>query len=86
MVPRQIGRHRPRKLICVHRDWLLERATRDFTLRGLRAELAERGMNVNYRTVCLFVHYEGLSLKKNVLPAEQLQTAIARQRKRCRSY
>ena len=37
---------------------------RDFTLRGLVAELAERGMQVDYRTVWEFVHAEGLTHKK----------------------
>lgn len=59
-----MGGHRPRKLIGVHRDWLLERAKTDFTLRGLQAELAGRGMTVDYRTVWSFVHDEGLSFKK----------------------
>lgn len=62
--PGQMGGHRPRKLIGAHRDWLLERATTDFTLRGLQAELAERGIKVDYRTVWSFVHDEGLSFKK----------------------
>ena len=65
--PGQMGGHRPRKLIGAHRDWLLERAMRDFTLRGLQAELAERGMTVDYRTVWSFVHDEGLSFKKKVI-------------------
>ena len=59
-----MGGHKPRKLIGVHRDWLLERAKTDFTLRGLRAELAERGVKVDYRTVWSFAHDEGLSFKK----------------------
>ena len=37
----------------------------DFTLRGLVAELAERGLRVDYRTVWEFVHDEKLSFKKN---------------------
>ena len=64
VVSGQMGGHRPRKLIGAHRDWLLERAMTDFTLRGLQAELAERGMTVDYRTVWSFVHDEGLSFKK----------------------
>jgi putative transposase len=48
-----------------HRDWLLERTkARDFTLRGLVAELAERGLKVDYRAVWNFVHAEKLSFKK----------------------
>jgi transposase len=64
VVSGQMGGHRPRKLVGVHRDWLLERAKTDFTLRGLQAELAGRGMTVDYRTVWSFVHDEGLSFKK----------------------
>src|SRR5258708_7030403 len=36
-----------------------------FTLRGLVAELAERGLKVDYRAVWNFVHAEKLSFKKN---------------------
>lgn len=57
--------HRPR-LLLPHRDWLLSRMAdgKDFTLRGLQVELAERGVKVDYRTVWNFVHAEGLSFKK----------------------
>ena len=49
--------HRPRVLLP-HRDWLIARTANDqpFTLRGLQAELAERGTKVDYRTVWAFVH------------------------------
>src|ERR1700677_3165844 len=44
VAPGQMGGHRPKKISGKHRDWLLERTkARDFTLRGLVAELAERG-------------------------------------------
>ena len=43
---------------------MLERIKRDFTLRGLVAELAERGLKVDYRSVWEFVHAEKLSFKK----------------------
>ena len=60
-----MGGHRPRKLVGAWRDWLIARCReRDFTLRGLVAELAERGMRVDYRTVWEFVHAEGLTHKK----------------------
>ena len=57
--------HRP-KVLLPHRDWLLARIAggQAFTLRGLVAELAERGLKVDYRTVWNFVHAEGLSFKK----------------------
>lgn len=62
--PGKIGGHRRPILAGAHRDWLLERATSDFTLRGLVAELAERGVKVDYVQVWRFVHAEGLSFKK----------------------
>jgi putative transposase len=63
--PGQMGGHKPRTLAGEPRDWLLQRASAsDFTLRGLVAELAERGVKVDYRSVWAFVHAEGLSFKK----------------------
>jgi transposase len=64
VTPGQMGGHRPRVLVGEHREWLLRRVTADFTLRGLVAELAERGVKVDYRTVWNFVHAERLSFKK----------------------
>jgi putative transposase len=65
VAPGQIGGHRPKKLVGAHRDWLLQRCReRAFTLRGLVAELAERGLSVDYRVVWAFVHDEKLSYKK----------------------
>ncbi len=65
VAPGQMGGHRPKKLIGAWRDWLLARCReRDFTLRGLVAELAELGLAVDYRTVWAFVHAEGLTHKK----------------------
>ena len=46
--PGQMGGHRAGILTGTNRDWLLERAATDFTLRGLVAELAERGVKVDY--------------------------------------
>jgi putative transposase len=65
VAPGQMGGHRPKKILGKHRDWLRERTkARDFTLRGLVAELAERGLKVDYRSVWEFVHAENLSFKK----------------------
>jgi putative transposase len=59
------GGRRPKKLVGAYRDWLLERCReREFTLRGLVGELAERGLKVDYRVVWAFVHAEKLSHKK----------------------
>lgn len=63
--PGKIGGHRVGVLIG-QRDWLLERATRDFTLRGLVVELAARGVKVDYVQVWRFVRAEGLSFKKRM--------------------
>ena len=66
VAPGQMGGHKPKKIAGAHREWLLARCrTGDFTLRGLVAELAERGLKVDYRSVWAFVHAEGLSFKKN---------------------
>ena len=47
--PDQVGGYRPKKIAGPHRDWLLQRCRKaDFTLRGLVAELAERGLKVYY--------------------------------------
>jgi transposase len=65
VAPGQMGGHRPKKLVGAWRDWLIARCReREFTLRGLVAELAERGLRVDYRTVWEFVHAEGLTHKK----------------------
>jgi putative transposase len=67
VAPRQIGGYKPKKIRGAHREWLIERCRReDFTLRGLVRELAERGLEVDYRSVWEFVHAEGLSYKKNL--------------------
>jgi transposase len=63
--PGQMGGHKPKSISGAHRAWLLARIKgQDFTLRGLVAELAERGLKVDYRTVWSFVHDEKLSFKK----------------------
>ncbi len=66
VAPGQMGGHKPKKIKGEHRAWLLRRCReQDFTLRGLVAELAERGLKVDYRTMWDFVHGEKLSYKKN---------------------
>ena len=66
VTPGKIGGHVPRKIKGAEADWLRARmAEGAFTLRGLVAELAERGLKVDYRTMWAFAHAEGLSFKKN---------------------
>ncbi len=66
VAPGQMGGHKPKKIKGEHRAWLVRRCReQDFTLRGLVAELAARGLKVDYRTMWDFVHGEKLSYKKN---------------------
>ena len=65
VAPSKFGGYRPKAIRGEHRVWFLERVKTDFTLRGLVAELAERGLKVDYRTVWNFVHAEKLRYKKN---------------------
>ena len=63
--PGKMGGHKPKAISGEHSVWLLQRIKdRDFTLRGLVAEFAERGLKVDYRSVWEFVHAEKLSFKK----------------------
>jgi len=56
----QIGGHKPRVLSGAHADWLRARvSSASFTLRGLAAELAERGVKVDYRSVWEFAIARG---------------------------
>jgi transposase len=64
VAPGKMGGHRQKQISGEHRVWVLERTKRDFTLRGLVAEFAERGLKVDYRSVWEFVHAEKLSFKK----------------------
>ena len=66
VAPGKMGGHKPKAISGEHRDWLLQRTKDgDFTLRGLVAELAGRGLKVDYRSVWEFVHAEKISFKKN---------------------
>lgn len=65
VAPKKVGGYKPKSIRGAHRIWLLERCQRpDFTIRGLVAELAARGLKVDYRSVWEFVHAENLSYKK----------------------
>jgi len=65
VAPSKIGGYKPKAIAGEHRTWLLARIKeRDFTLRGLVAELAAHGLKVDYRSVWAFVHAEKLSFKK----------------------
>ena len=66
LAPAQIGGYKPRTLSGDCAVWLRERiASGPVTLRGLTAELAERGIKTQPRAVWVFLHAGGLSFKKN---------------------
>jgi transposase len=66
VAPGQMGGHKPKAIRGEHEVFLARRVREGgFTLRGLVAELAERGLKVDYRSVWNFVHAERLSFKKN---------------------
>ena len=66
VAPSQMGGYKPKAIRGEHEAWLRERLCQgDFTLRGLVAELAGRGLKVDYHSVWNFVHAEKLSFKKN---------------------
>lgn len=78
-----MGGKRP-VLLAGQRAFILDRleAVPNLSLRALAAELAERGVVVSYGAVWTFVHRQGLSFKKSVLPAEQDRPDAARRRER----
>ncbi len=66
VAPGQMGGHKPKAIRGEHQIWLVARIReKDFSLRGLVAELGARGLKVDYHSVWNFVHAEKLSFKKN---------------------
>jgi transposase len=65
VAPGKLGGHR-KPVLLPEREWLLSRiaAEPDLTLRGLLAEMAERGVKASYGALWLFLEREGLSFKK----------------------
>jgi transposase len=59
------------------REWLLERleAVPDLTLRGLVAELGDRGVVTSYGSVWRIVRDAGVTFKKNVVRHRAVATA-----------
>ena len=65
IAPGQMGGHKPKAISGEQAVWLSRRIRAgDFTLRELVAELGERGLKVDYRSVWEFVHAQKLSFKK----------------------
>ena len=65
---------------------MLERMKAPFTLRGLVAELAGRGLKADRRTVCAFVHRSGYSFNKTALASKQERPDMARRRARWKRH
>jgi transposase len=66
LAPGKIGGHKPRVLSGQRAEWLRSRVrSAPFTLRGLTAELAARGVKTDPRAIWVFLRAEGLSFKKN---------------------
>ena len=86
VAPGKMGGHRPKAISGEHQVWVLERIKHDFTLRGLVAEFAERGLKVDYRSVWEFVHAERLSFKKSVVAGERDRPDVARRRAQWLKY
>ena len=74
VAPGKLGGHR-KPILLPEREWLLARVAvePDLTLRGLLAELAERGVKASYGALWLFLEREGLSFKKKACsPASRI--------------
>jgi transposase len=82
IAPGKMGGHKQKKISGEHRQWLLDRIKDgDFTLRGLVAEFAKRGLKVDYHSVWDFVHAEKLSFKKKPrVVGERDRPNVARRR------
>ena len=73
VAPGQMGGHKPKAISGEHAVWLSQRIKNDdFTLRGLVAELAGRGLKVDYRSVWEFVHTEAVSYTHLTLPTKRI--------------
>jgi hypothetical protein len=82
-----MGGHKPKAISGEHRLWLLQRIKDgEFTLRGLVAELAGRGLKVDYRSVWEFVHAEKLSFKKSVVAGARDRPDVTRRRAQWTKY
>jgi transposase len=81
VAPGQMGGRKPKAIAGEYAVFLARRVWDGaFTLRGLVAELAERGLKVDYRSVRDFVHAEKLSFKKTVVASERDRPDVARRR------
>ncbi|EHR00834.1 transposase [Bradyrhizobium sp. WSM471] len=74
-VARQMGGHKPKAVSGDDAVWLSQRIKDG---RGLVAELAGRGLKVDYHSVWDFVHAEKFSFKKSLVAGERDRPDVAR--------
>jgi len=80
VAPGKIGGYRPKAISGEYRVWLLQRIKQDFTLRGLVAELAERGLkSITVRCGSSSMPRSSAS-KKSVVAGERDRPDVARRR------
>jgi transposase len=80
-----MGGHKPKAISGEHQVFVLQRIKHgDFTLRV--AELAERGLKVDYRSVWEFVDAEKMSFKKSVVAGERDRPDVTRRRAQWTGY
>jgi transposase len=74
--------------LAAERQWLMARlaAVPDRTLRGLVAELRERGVVTSYGSVWRIVHDAGVSFKKTLFATEQDRPDVVRKRLRWKTH
>ena len=83
--PDQIGGYRPKKIPGLYREWLMQRCRKDFTVRGLVAELAERGRSITVRCGSSSTLRSSVT-KKTLIAAEQNRLAVAHRRAQWTTY
>ena len=97
LAPAQLGGYKP-AILAAHRDFVHARFAElpELTLRGLKKNLADRGVKVSDGAVWTFVHAEGLSFKKpapakagggeTAVASEQDRPDVARRRTQWKKY
>lgn len=85
--PGKMNGHKRRTLSGEIAQWLRERTqSAPFPTRQLTAELVVRGIKTDRRAVWTFLHSEGLSFKRTIVPTEQDRPDVARLRQRWKAH
>ena len=87
VAPGQMGGHKPKAVSGDHAVWLSQRIKDgDFTIRGLVAELAGRGLKVDYHSVWDSCMPRSSASKKSVVAGERDRPDVARRRAQWTKY